>query len=141
MPIEAPGPLKEVTNPTVRSALNPPVADDSRAARPRHQRENMTHLPNELWSPENCFKFKAFYAAGKCLSCRTNSKAMILVPLFDLKFLYELAATTVGIQIGGSGRTAARPPGDRLAPAMKGAKRAHMVPELCRLRERQDLLG
>jgi hypothetical protein len=27
---------------------------------------------------------------------RGTSKAMILVPLFDLKFLYQLAATTVG---------------------------------------------
>jgi hypothetical protein len=44
IPIEAPGPLNEVTNPTVRSAATPPPADNSSAARPTHKRENMTDL-------------------------------------------------------------------------------------------------
>src|SRR5207244_2811375 len=38
-------------------------------------------------------------------------------------------------------RQGARPPTETLRPTVNGAERAHLVPELCRLRERQDLLG
>jgi hypothetical protein len=56
IPIEAPGPLNEVTNPTVRSAATPPLADNTSAARPTHKRENMINpLKMSPGQPEELF--------------------------------------------------------------------------------------
>src|ERR1043166_7546755 len=53
MPIEAIGPLSEVTKPTVSSAALPPPADNSTATIPMHKRERMTEPPIQI-----CLEFK-----------------------------------------------------------------------------------